>query len=53
MINFKVIKFIAKAHKKEVPEDIKEFMNTERKGQKIGDMDFIHFIRAMRKEARE
>ena len=53
MINFKVVKFIAKAHKKEVPEDIKEFMNTERKGQKIGDMDFIHFIRAMKKEARK
>ena len=53
MINFKVIKFIAKAHKKEVPADIKEFMNQERKGQKIGDMDFIHFIRAMKKEARK
>lgn len=53
MINFKVIKIIAQAHKKPIPKDIKEFMNQKRKGQKIGEMDFIHFIRAMRKEARE
>ena len=53
MINFKVIKIIAQAHKKEMPKDIKEFMNQERKGIKFGDMDFVHFVRAVQKDARE
>jgi hypothetical protein len=56
MINFKVIKIIAKAHKKQMPKDVVDFMNQERKGIKFGDMDFIHFIRAfnkMQKDARE
>ena len=46
-------KFVEVAHNKKVPKDVQEFMNQERKGQKIGEMDFIHFVRAMRKEARK
>ena len=53
MINFKVIKIIAKAHKILMPKDVVDFMNQERKGIKFGDMDFIHFIRAVQKDARE
>ena len=53
MINFKVIKIIAKAHKKQMPNDVVDFMNQERKGIKFGDMDFVHFIRAVQKDARE
>jgi len=56
MINFKVIKIIARSHKKPVPKDVVDFMNQERKGIKFGDMDFIHLIRAfnkMQKDARE
>lgn len=46
-------KFIEVAHNKEVPKDIEEFFNQKRKGIKFGEMDFIHFIRAIRKEARK
>ena len=53
MINFKLIKIIARSHKKPVPKDVVDFMNQERKGIKFGDMDFIHFIRAVQKDARE
>ena len=53
MINFKVIKIIAKAHKKQMPKDVVDFMNQERKGIKFGDMDFVHFVRAIQKDARE
>ena len=40
-------------HKKQMPKDVVDFMNQERKGIKFGDMDFIHFIRAVQKDARE
>ena len=53
MINFKLIKIIARSHKKPIPKDVVDFMNQERKGIKFGDMDFIHFIRAVQKDARE
>ena len=53
MINFKLIKIIARSHKKPMPKDVVKFMNKERKGIKFGDMDFIHFIRAVQKDARE
>jgi hypothetical protein len=56
MINFKLIKIIARSHKKPIPKDVVDFMNQERKGIKFGDMDFIHLIRAfnkMQKDARE
>ena len=53
MINFKVIKIIARSHKKQMPKDVVEFMNKERKGVKFGDMDFVHFVRAVQKDARE
>jgi hypothetical protein len=50
---FKVKNFVVQAHKKPMPKDVVEFMNKERKGIKFGDMDFIHFIRAVQKDARE
>ena len=53
MINFKVIKIIARSHKKQMPKDVVDFMNQERKGIKFGDMDFIQFRRAVQKDARE
>tara|TARA_R100001510_G_C7570790_1_gene147272 strand:- start:82 stop:243 length:162 start_codon:yes stop_codon:yes gene_type:complete len=46
-------KFVEVAHNKDVPKDVQEFFKQKRKGVKFEDMDFIHFIRAMRKEARE
>ena len=46
-------KFVEVAHNKEVPKDIQEFFKEVRKNQAVEEMDFIHFIRAMRKEARE
>jgi len=46
-------KFIEVAHNKEIPKDVKEFFKQDRKGVTIEDMDFIHFVRAMIKEARE
>tara|TARA_E500000318_G_C3363602_1_gene135662 strand:- start:105 stop:266 length:162 start_codon:yes stop_codon:yes gene_type:complete len=46
-------KFVEVAHNKEVPKDVEEFFKEVRKGVAVEDMDFIHFIRAMRKEARE
>jgi hypothetical protein len=36
-----------------MPKDVVEFMNKERKGVKFGDMDFVHFVRAVQKDARE
>ena len=51
MIDMK--KFVETAHNKKVPKDIQEFFEEVRKGQAVEVMDFIHFIRAMRKEARE
>jgi len=50
---FKVQNFVVQAHKKQMPKDVVEFMNKERKGIKFGDMDFVHFIRAVQKDARE
>ena len=35
MINFKVIKIIARSHKKQMPKDVVDFMNQERKGIKF------------------
>lgn len=46
-------KFTETAHKKPVPKDVQEFFEEERKGVKVGEMDFVHFVRAMRKEARK
>ena len=46
-------KFAEVAHKKPMPKDVVKFMNKERKGIKFGDMDFIHFIRAVQKDARK
>ena len=46
-------KFVEVAHNKKVPRDVQEFFKEVRKGQAVEDMDFVHFIRAMRKEARE
>ena len=46
-------KFVEVAHNKDVPKDVQEFFEEERKGVKVGDMDFVHFVRAMRKEARK
>jgi hypothetical protein len=46
-------KFVEVAHNKDVPKDVQEFFKEVRKGVAVEDMDFIHFIRAMRKEARE
>ena len=46
-------KFIEVAHNKDVPKDVQEFLKEVRKGVAVEDMDFIHFIRAMRKEARK
>ncbi len=46
-------KFVEVAHNKEVPKDIQEFFKEVRKGQAVEEMDFVHFIRAVRKEARE
>mgnify|MGYP003127052354 CR=1 FL=1 len=45
-------KFVEVAHNKDVPKDVQEFFKEVRKGVKVGDMDFVHFVRAMRKEAR-
>ena len=45
-------KFIEVAHNKEIPKDVEEFFKQNRKGVTIEDMDFIHFVRAMIKEAR-
>tara|TARA_R100000388_G_scaffold81167_1_gene59806 strand:- start:218 stop:424 length:207 start_codon:yes stop_codon:yes gene_type:complete len=50
---FKVKNFVVQAHKKPMPKDVVEFMNKERKGVKFGDMDFVHFVRAVQKDARE
>ena len=49
-------KFVEVAHNKDVPKDVKEVFKKERKGVKVGDMDFVHFVRAfnkMQKDARE
>ena len=37
----------------QMPKDVVDFMNQERKGIKFGDMDFVHFVRAVQKDARE
>ena len=49
-------KFVEVAHNKDVPKDVKEFFKEVRKGVKVEDMDFVHFVRAfnkMQKDARE
>ena len=46
-------KFVEVAHNKEVPKDVEEVFKEVRKGVAVGDMDFVHFVRAMRKEARK
>tara|TARA_R100000234_G_scaffold103823_1_gene73415 strand:- start:830 stop:991 length:162 start_codon:yes stop_codon:yes gene_type:complete len=46
-------KFVETAHNKKVPKDVQEFFKEVRKGQAVEDMDFVHFVRAMRKEARK
>ena len=51
-----MVKFVEVAHNKDVPKDVKEVFKKERKGVKVGDMDFVHFVRAfnkMQKDARE
>ena len=45
-------KFTEVAHNKKVPRDVQEFFKEVRKVKPVGDMDFVHFVRAMRKEAR-
>ena len=45
-------KFVEVAHNKKVPRDVQEFFKEVRKGKAVEDMDFVHFVRAMRKEAR-
>ena len=46
-------KFVEVAHNKKGPRDMKELFKEVRKDQAVEEMDFVHFIRAMRKEARE
>ena len=46
-------KFVEVAHNKDVPKDVQEFFKEVRKGVAVEDMDFVHFVRAMRKEARK
>ena len=46
-------KFVEVAHNKKVPRDVQEFFKEVRKGKAVEDMDFVHFVRAMRKEARK
>ena len=46
-------KFTETAHKKPVPKDVQEFFKEVRKGLAVEEMDFVHFVRAMRKEARK
>ena len=46
-------KFVEVAHNKKVPRDVQEFFKEVRKGPAVGEMDFVHFVRAMRKEARK
>ena len=45
-------KFVEVAHNKKVPRDFEEFFKEVRKGKAVEEMDFVHFVRAMRKEAR-
>ena len=46
-------KFVEVAHNKKVPRDVQEFFKEVRKGKAVEEMDFVHFVRAMRKEARK
>ena len=46
-------KFVEVAHNKKVPKDVQEFFKEVRKGKAVEEMDFVHFVRAMRKEARK
>ena len=46
-------KFVEVTHNKKVPRDVQEFFKEVRKGKAVEEMDFIHFIRAMKKEARK
>ena len=46
-------KFVEVAHNKKVPRDVQEFFKEVRKGHAVEEMDFVHFVRAMRKEARK
>ena len=48
-----VVKFVEVAHKKQMPKDVKEFVNSVRKDKTVGEMDFVHFVRAVQKDARE
>ena len=45
-------KFVEVAHNKKVPKDVQEFFKEVRKGKAVEEMDFVHIVRAMRKEAR-
>jgi hypothetical protein len=36
-----------------MPKDVKEFVNSVRKDKTVGEMDFVHFVRAVQKDARE
>ena len=47
-----VKKFVEVAHNKKFPRDVQEFFKEVRKGKAVEEMDFVHFVRAMRKEAR-
>ena len=46
-------KFVEVAHNIKVPKDVEEFFKEVRKGKAVEEMDFVHFVRAMRKEARK
>ena len=46
-------KFVEVAHNKKVRRDVQEFFKEVRKGKVVEEMDFVHFVRAMRKEARK
>tara|TARA_R100000149_G_C5798098_1_gene86594 strand:- start:19 stop:180 length:162 start_codon:yes stop_codon:yes gene_type:complete len=48
-----VVKFVEVAHKKQMPKDVREFVNSVRKDKTVGEMDFVHFVRAVQKDARE
>ena len=46
-----MVKFVEVAHNKDVPKDVEVFKKKE-KVVKVGDMDFVHFIRAVQNAER-